>query len=350
MAKYTSIGGQALIEGIMMKSPEKTAMAVRKKDGTIDISYPKHKSLREKYKILAIPFIRGIVAYVESMLQGYKAMMDSMEISGFTDLDDEDTPEDKKISEKKQGIIMSIVTVIGTILGVALAVGLFMGIPWGVVKGIEHLKGDPLAKPVRALVENFIKLAVLLVYMWAVSFIKDMRRVFAYHGAEHKTIFCYEKGLPLTVENVRKQSRLHPRCGTSFLILMIFVGIVFSTLLQFIPGIYDLGWAWVVAKILMLPLICGAGFELLKICGRYDNLFTRIISAPGKWMQKITTKEPEDGMIEIAIAALRACEPETPDVDRAVDKEQAAAVETTEQNAEETTQPITEEANEQNDI
>ena len=334
MAKYTSIGGQALIEGIMMKSPEKVAMAVRKKDGTIDISYPKHSSLKEKYKILGLPFLRGIVSYIESMIQGYKAMMDSMEISGFADLDEEDTPEDKKMSEKKQSVIMGIITVIGTVLGVALAVGLFMGIPWLAVKGIEHLKSEALARPVRALIENLIKIAVLVIYMWAVSFIKDMRRVFAYHGAEHKTIFCYEKGLPLTVENVRKQSRLHPRCGTSFLILMVLVGIVFSTLLQFIfPSLYDLGWAWVVAKILMLPLICGAGYELLRVCGRYDNLFTRIISAPGKWLQKITTKEPEDGMIEIAIAALRACEPENPDVDRSVDQQ-------------EKTEEITEEINE----
>ncbi|MBO5019671.1 MAG: DUF1385 domain-containing protein, partial [Clostridia bacterium] len=139
MAKYTAIGGQALIEGILMKSPEKTAMAVRKKDGTIDISYPKYKSLREKYAFFRIPFIRGIVSYIESMIQGYKAMMDSMEISGFADLEDENTPQDKKMSKKKQNVIMAIITVFGTALGVVLAVALFMGIPWAAVKGIEYL-------------------------------------------------------------------------------------------------------------------------------------------------------------------------------------------------------------------
>ena len=343
MAKYTAIGGQALIEGIMMKSPEKTAMAVRKKDGSIDISYPKYKSLREKSAFLRLPFIRGIVSYIESMLQGYKAMMDSMEISGFADIEDEDTPADKKMSEKKQNALMAVISVVGTVLGVALAVALFMGIPWAAVKGIEYLAETDLARPARSLIENLIKLAVLVLYMWAVSFMKDMKRVFSYHGAEHKTIFCYEKGLPLTVENVRKQSRFHPRCGTSFLIIMVLIGVIFSTLLQFIfPELYDLGWAWVVAKILMLPLICSVGFEVLRICGRYDNLFTRIISAPGRWMQRITTKEPDDGMIEIAIAALRACEPETPDVDRAVDE--------VAEEKEDTTEELFEEENEQNGI
>ncbi|MBP3705760.1 MAG: DUF1385 domain-containing protein, partial [Clostridia bacterium] len=294
MAKYTAIGGQALIEGILMKSPEKTAMAVRKKDGTIDISYPKYKSLREKYAFFRIPFIRGIVSYIESMIQGYKAMMDSMEISGFADLEDENTPQDKKMSKKKQNVIMAIITVFGTALGVVLAVALFMGIPWAAVKGIEYLADTTLPRATRALIENLIKLAVLVVYMWGVSFMKEMKRVFSYHGAEHKTIFCYEKGLELTVENVRKQSRFHPRCGTSFLIIMVLIGIVFSTLLQFaFPQLYNLGAAWVAAKILMLPLICAVGFEVLRICGRYDNLFTRIISAPGRWMQRITTKEPD---------------------------------------------------------
>ena len=149
---------------------------------------------------------------------------------------------------------------------------------------------------------------------------KDIKRVFMYHGAEHKTIFCYEKGLPLTVENVKMQKRFHPRCGTSFLILMILVSVIFSTLVQIIfPSVYNIEWLWVVIKILLLPLICGVGFEVLRFCGKYDNIITKIISAPGMWLQRLTTKEPEDSMIEIAIASLRACEPETPDVDRSID-------------------------------
>ena len=316
MAKYTAIGGQALIEGIMMKSPEKTALAVRKPDGDIDISYFEEKSLRDKYKILKLPVIRGIVAYIESMIQGYKAMMISAEKSGFTDLE-----EDKeKKNEKKQSLIVSIVMAVGSVLGVALAVVLFMLIPRLIVGGIEVLFDTTLTKIARSGIEQFIKLAVFVAYVWLITFMKDIKRVFMYHGAEHKTIFCYEKGLPLTVENVRMQKRFHPRCGTSFLILMILVSVIFSTLVQIIfPSVYNTEWLWVVIKILLLPLICGVGFEVLRFCGKYDNIITKIISAPGMWLQRLTTKEPEDSMIEIAIASLRACEPETPDVDRSID-------------------------------
>lgn len=323
MAKYTAIGGQALIEGIMMKSPEKTAMAVRKPDKTIDISYLEYKSLRERYKIFKLPILRGVVSFVESMLQGYKAMMKSADISGFADLEEGDgdtvkTPED----EKKNSALINTVMVIGTVLGVALALVLFMYIPRLAVGGLQWLFKTEFSSIMRSGIEQLIKLAVFVAYVWGVSFMKDIHRVFSYHGAEHKTIFCYEKGLALTVENVREQSRFHPRCGTSFMILMILVSVIVSTVVQMIfPGVYNIMWLWVVAKILMIPLICGIGFEVLRACGKYDNMFTRIVSAPGLWMQRITTKEPQDDMIEIAIAALRACEPENPDVDRAVDKE-----------------------------
>lgn len=325
MGKYTSIGGQALIEGIMMKSPEKTALAVRKPDGDIDISYLNEKSLREKYKILRLPIIRGIVAYIESMVQGYKAMMLSAEKSGFTDLE-EDKEKTEKKSEKKTSAIVNIVMVIGSVLGVMLSVVLFMLVPRLIVGGIEGLFDTKLSSVTRSGIEQFIKMAVFVFYVWCVTFMKDIKRVFMYHGAEHKTIFCYEKGLPLTVENVRKQKRFHPRCGTSFLILMILISIIFSTIVQMIfPEVYSIMWLWVIIKILLVPLICGAGFEVLRLCGKYDNIVTKIISAPGMWLQRLTTKEPEDDMIEIAIASLKACEPETPDVDRSVDKGQDEA-------------------------
>ncbi len=320
MAKYTAIGGQALIEGIMMKSPEKTAMAVRKPDKTIDISYIEEKTLRQKYKILRLPLIRGIAAYIESMKIGYKAMMKSAEISGFSDVEEEET--NKKMTEKQKNAFMGVIMAVGTVLGVILAVALFMYIPRLAVGGLQKLAGRDFSKIARSGAEQLIKLVVFVIYMWAVSFMKDIKRVFMYHGAEHKTIFCYEKGLPLNVENVKRQKRFHPRCGTSFLILMILVSVLFSTLVQMIfPGVYDIGWLWVIVKILLVPIICGAGFEVLRICGKYDNIFTKIVSAPGLWMQRITTKEPEEDMIEIAITALRACEPETPDVDRSIDLE-----------------------------
>ncbi len=334
MAKYTSIGGQALIEGIMMKSPEKTAMGVRIPDGTIDITYFDQKSLRTKYKILALPIIRGVVGFVESMIQGYKAMMISAEKSGFTDFEEEDKKTKKaeavetveteetteKTDKKDNNLLISIVMVIGTVLGVALSVVLFMLLPRLFVSGLQTLFNTQFTKFVRSGIEQLLKLAVFVAYVWAVSFMKDIKRVFMYHGAEHKTIFCYEKGLELTVENVRKQRRFHPRCGTSFMILMILISIIFSTIVQMIfPNVYNVYWLWVAVKILLVPVICGVGFEVLKVCGKYDNVVTRIISAPGLWLQRITTKEPEDGMIEVAIAALRACEPETPDVDRGID-------------------------------
>ena len=358
-AKYTSIGGQALIEGIMMKSPEKTAMGVRVPDGSIDITYMDQKSLRTKYKILGLPIIRGVVGFVESMVQGYKAMMISADKSGFTDLEEEDdkkkkakteavteegdgetenevaeeTEPQKKDEKKENALLISVIMVIGTVFGVGLAVVLFMLLPRLFVSGLQALFSTTFSKFVRSGIEQLLKLAIFVGYVWLVSFMKDIRRVFMYHGAEHKTIFCYENGLELTVENVRKQKRFHPRCGTSFMILMILISVIFSTLVQMIfPGVYDVYWLWVVVKILLVPIICGVGFEVLKICGKYDNIVTKIISAPGLWLQRITTKEPEDGMIEVAIAALKACEPENPDVDRSVDQKAQEAAETEEIN------------------
>lgn len=307
MAKYTSIGGQALIEGIMMKNPEKkTALAVRKPDKTIDISFVDNKSIKDKIAIFRLPVLRGVVTYIETMIQGYKVMMKSADISGFTDIEEE---SDKPKDPKKESAMTAAIMTIGSVLGIVLAVVLFLAIPRYIVSGLEWLAGNAFPKVVRAGAEQLIKLVILVVYMWAISFMKDIRRVFGYHGAEHKTIFCYEAGLELTVENVKKQKRFHPRCGTSFLILMILVSMVVSTVVQMLfPGVYDVAWLWVIVKLLMLPIICGLGYELLKACGRYDNVLTRVISAPGMWLQRITTKEPEDDMIEIAIAALKACD------------------------------------------
>ncbi len=321
MAKYTAIGGQALIEGIMMKSPEKTALAVRCPDNGIDITYMNGKSIRERVPILRLPILRGVAGFVESMIQGYKAMMISADKSGMTDLEDE-KEKDKEKEKKSSNALMSVIMVIASVLGVALAVILFMLLPRLAVSGLKALFKTDFSPVARSSIEQLIKLTIFVIYVWAVSFMKDIKRVFMYHGAEHKTIFCYEKGLPLTVENVRIQRRFHPRCGTSFMILMILISIIFSTVIQLIfPGVYNLAWVWVAVKILLIPIVCGAGFEVLRACGKYDNLFTRIISAPGLWLQRITTKEPDDGMIEVAIAALKACEPAVPDVERPKEEE-----------------------------
>ncbi len=362
MAKYTSIGGQALIEGILMRSPEKSAMAVRKADGSIETVMLSQKSLRDKYAVLRLPIIRGVVAFIESLIGGYKAMMQSADISGFTDIEEdsekekpaEETAETETIKEqqeikaeetekeetekeekeeKSNSAFMAFIMVLATVLGFGLAIVLFLLVPRLVVSLIEYLAKTKLSSVAHSAIEQAIKLAVLVIYMWAVSFMKDIKRVFMYHGAEHKTIFCYEAGLPLTVENVKKQRRFHPRCGTSFMILMILVSFIVSTVVQILfKGIYENAAVWVCVKLLMIPLICGLGFELLRVCGKYDNLFTKIVAAPGLWLQRITTKEPDSGMMEIAITALKACEPEIPDVDRSAVPEQTEESETNEQN------------------
>ncbi len=310
MNKKISVGGQALIEGIMMKGPDRTAMAVRLPNGEIDITELNHRSIKEKIKPLKLPFLRGIVNFIEAMVQGYKALMLSADKSGFTEVEEENEQGETE-KKKLSGAVMSVVMVLAAVLGVGLAVVLFMLLPRLAVDGITEIAGKAPSAWVRSLTEQVIKMSVFVFYVWAVSHMKDIKRVFMYHGAEHKTIFCFEHNLPLTVENVRKQKRFHPRCGTSFMILMILVGFLFSTIVQLIfKDVYTNRYVWVLVKILMVPFICGVGYELLKICGRHDNLLTRIIAAPGLWLQRITTKEPEDCMIEIAIAAVVEVLPE----------------------------------------
>ena len=337
MSKKTSIGGQALIEGIMMKGPYKTSMAVRKKDGDIDIVEVKEKHLKDKYKIFGWPLIRGMVNLVESMVIGYKTMMQSAEISGFADLEEEtevttetaEGVENTEVSEisaeelveepkegakeepKKESVLVGAVMVVGSVLGVLLAVALFMWLPSLAFKGIQYLSPVDL-KMFKGLIEGVLKMEIFIGYIAVVSLEKDIKRVFRYHGAEHKTIFCYESGEELTVENVRKHTRFHPRCGTSFMFLMLAVGILISSVLVVIlpDFIITRNYIWVPIKILLLPITCGIGYELIKFCGKHDNVLTRIIAAPGLWIQRLTTKEPEDGMIEIAIAAIQEVIPE----------------------------------------
>ena len=339
MAKKTSIGGQALIEGIMMKGPHKTMMAVRKKDGTIDLSEVEEKHLKDKCRIFGWPLIRGMVNLIESMIIGYKTLMASADISGFTDLDEEtpaekeekaesaenvevpeqetETAEEKtevkedEPKEKKESVLVGAVMVLGAVLGVLLAVGLFMYLPSLAFKGIDYLVPYDL-KMYKGLIEGVIKMAIFVGYIALTSLEKDIKRVFMYHGAEHKTIFCYESGKELTVENVREFKRFHPRCGTSFMFLMLAIGILVSSVLVMVlpEFIISKNYIWVPIKILTLPVVCGLGYELIKICGRHDNFLTRIIAAPGLWIQRLTTKEPDDSMIEIAIAAVNEVIPE----------------------------------------
>lgn len=325
MSKKTSIGGQALIEGIMMKGPYKTSMAARKKDGSIELVDVQEKHLKDKYKIFGLPLIRGMVNLIEAMVTGYKTMMQSADISGFADVEEEEPKQSEQVAdaeaetetvnenvpqepveEKKESLLTGAVMTVGAVLGVALAIVLFMWLPSLIFKGVAYISPVDLTY-FKGLIEGVVKIAIFVGYIAIVAFEKDIKRVFQYHGAEHKTIFCYESGEELTVENVRKQTRFHPRCGTSFMFLMLAVGILISSILVVVlpEFIISRNYIWVPIKILLLPITCGIGYELIKFCGRHDNILTRIIAAPGLWVQRLTTKEPDDSMIEIAIAAVK---------------------------------------------
>jgi len=304
--KCVSIGGQALIEGIMMKGPKKTVMAVRGKDKEIIVEEINQQSLTKKYKLLNLPIIRGVINFIEAMIFGYKALMRSAELSGFTDLEEENS----KMSEKQQSTLMNFLMVVASVLGVGLALILFMFLPALLFNLLNGAFSGAISS-FRALFEGILKIIIFLVYIILVSKTPDIKRVFMYHGAEHKTIFCYEKGLELTVENIKPQGRFHPRCGTSFMVVMLIVGILITFLVQTLfPFVTKIIWLWVAIKILILPIICGVGYEIIKFCGRHDGLLVKILSAPGLWMQRITTVEPTDDMIEIAIAAVKPVLPE----------------------------------------
>lgn len=374
--KKTSIGGQALIEGIMMRGPKVTAMAVRNPEGELVLE-KWETSAPKRAKLFKLPFIRGIFNFIDSMTMGYKSLMRSAEIAGLEDEEpkkskkkaeaevktveqplaesesaeaviegdteitndmpveqpaenetiqaktEEKEDEEEKKSKKKEksdSALMTGIMLVATILGVGLAILLFIMLPTFLYnllsKPLPFLapENELLHSLVKSVFEGVLRIIVLVVYMLAVRLMKDIRRTFMYHGAEHKTIFCYENGLELTLENVREQRRFHPRCGTSFLILMLLVGIIISFFIDplciAIFGQIPHTAIRTLIKIVLLPLTMGVGYELIKLAGRHNNLFTRIISAPGMWLQRITVLEPDDDMIECAIKAFKEVIPE----------------------------------------
>ena len=392
--KKTSIGGQALIEGIMMRGPHKTVMSVRKNDGQIVSENLNTTSLKDKCRFFGLPIIRGSVSMIESLAFGYKALMRSADLSGMleeeeaekkakadkkaakkakaeetseseteavaegetdtdetietdaettademvaettdavaefvaetsveadateTDAETDATAEKKTEKKAENGILMAIIGAISMVFGIALALALFFFLPSLIFKYVNHLAGGQITA-YQAAFEGVLKILIFVIYLILVSQMKDIKRVFMYHGAEHKTIFCYEHGNELTVENVRKEKRFHPRCGTSFLILMLIVSIIFYMIIaRIFPDLASNIALWTLIRIACLPLLVGIGFELIKFCGRHDNFVTRIISAPGVWLQRITTKEPDDSMIEVAIEAMTAVIPENSEDDR----------------------------------
>lgn len=302
--KITTIGGQALMEGIMMVGPTRTAAAFCDENGTITTEDIEEQRLTKKYPLLGKPFIRGIFSLIDSFRLGYKAL--SLSADKLTDGEEEEelAGVDKWLTEHLGDKLTGVIMTVGSILGVGLAILLFFFLP----TVLFNLLQDAVASDIsgwRSLFEGVLRIAIFLGYVLLVSLVPDIKRTFQYHGAEHKTIFCYENDLPLTVENVRLQGRFHPRCGTSFLILMLLLGVIVGF---FIP--FSNPFLRTFAKLLCIPVIMNIGYELQKACARHDNLLSRIITAPGLWVQRITVKEPDDKMIEAAIAAMEAVIPE----------------------------------------
>ena len=304
----TMCGGQALIEGIMMRGPKRQAVVVRKPDGELEIQEKELKFIKDKYPVLGWPLVRGMVNFADSMYNGVTALMYSAE---FFPEDGEEDGEPSKFeawlnnrlgSEK----FTALITALAVVLGLAMSIGLFFLLPTLLGTAVTVLTDSML---VRNLTESLLKILIFVTYLALCSRMGEMRRVFSYHGAEHKAIFCYEAGLPLTVENVRKQPRHHPRCGTSFLFMVIAISIVVSTVVFAIWPVHN-AFLRFLAHLAMLPLIVGVSYEINRWAGRHDGPVTRFFVAPGLWLQNFTTFEPDDSMIEVGIRALELVLPE----------------------------------------
>ncbi len=309
--KITSIGGSALIEGIMMRGPKRTTIAVRTGEEEIYTQDISVNTLAQKSKFFRLPLIRGVAGIVDSMRLSYKSLAIAADKALEAGEIEEEEPSkfEKWLTDKLGDNLMKVIMIFATILGVLLAVGLFFFLPsflydllaWG----FPSIEKNVVFK---SIFEGVLKIVLFLSYVVLCSRMQEMKRVFMYHGAEHKTIFCYEAGEELTVENVKKQSRFHPRCGTSFLVITLLIGILLGLFIPAEP--FGIAFLRPVFKLLLLPLMVGVGYEAIKFCGKFDNKFTRIIATPGLWAQRITTKEPDDKMIEVAITAMTAVIPD----------------------------------------
>lgn len=295
--KTSGIGGQAVMEGVMMKNQDDYAIAVRKPNREIEIKRDKFVSITQKYKVLKLPILRGMVTFVESMVLG----MNSLTYSSSFFEEDEGVKESKTeawlnkvFGDKAESIIMGITV----ILAIVMAVGLFIFVPFFISAWLEKFVASPM---VLALYEGIFRLILFIGYVLAISMMNDIKRVFMYHGAEHKTINCIENGYPLTVENVRKQSKEHKRCGTSFLVYVMFISIILFTCIQ-----VETMWLKVILRFILVPVIAGISYEFIRFAGRSESKVMGILSRPGMWVQGLTTREPDDEMIEVAIASVEA--------------------------------------------
>jgi len=297
------VGGQAVLEGVMMKSGDDMSLAVRGEDGKIITTEQKFTSLRKKYKFFRIPLIRGCVNFVEMLMLSMNTLTKSMEMLGIDD-EEPETKFDKWLADKMGDNMMKIISGIGMVLGVVLGVGLFLLLPTMITKGLDALTGGSIGM-LRSLIEGLVRMGIFVAYIALVSLMPDIRRTYEYHGAEHKSVACFEAGLPLTPANAKKCTRFHPRCGTSFIFVMLLLSIIVNSFLT-----WDNIWLRFASKLLTIPLIVGLGFEYIMYAGKHCNLFTRIFSAPGLWMQRITTREPDEAQLSVAITAILGAIPE----------------------------------------
>ncbi|MBR7117126.1 MAG: DUF1385 domain-containing protein [Clostridia bacterium] len=305
--RLNRVGGQAVLEGVMMKAGTHTVTTCRRENGTLVVNDDSFVSVRKKFKILDIPILRGVVNFVEMMALSVKTLNASAEAMGI----EEEEGKFEKWMKKHLGIgVTDVIMFIGVVLGVALALFLFMFLPTWAAEGVNYLHMTlanatlPINEYLIATIEGVLKICIFLSYLALVSLIPDIKRTFMYHGAEHKSIACFEAGEELTPENAMKHRRFHPRCGTSFMFLMIALGIVAGMFVRnLIPGLSPFAYTGI--RLLILPLVMGIGFELLMIMGKHDNIVTRIIAAPGMWVQRLTTKEPTPEMLEVAIVSIK---------------------------------------------
>ncbi len=295
-SRYSGIGGQAVLEGVMMKNKEKYAVTVRKPDGEIEVEVETYQGLAHGSKFKELPFIRGIFNFLDSLILGTRAL--NYSASFYEEEEGKETKFDKAMDKMSGGNGEKLLSGIVTVISIMLAVGIFIVLPYFISSLFESFIRN---RSLMAIIEGVIRIALFLLYVWGISAMKDIRRLYQYHGAEHKCINCIEKGRPLTVHNVMRSSRLHKRCGTSFIFFVMLVSIVLFFFIQ-VDNVAEK----VILRILLMPVVAGISYEIIRLAGRTDNVFIKILSAPGMWIQRMTTREPDESMAEVAIASVEA--------------------------------------------
>ena len=295
-SRYSGIGGQAVLEGVMMKNKETYAVAVRKPDGEIEVEVETYQGLAHGSKFKELPFIRGIINFLDSLILGTRAL--NYSASFYEEEEGKETKFDKAMDKMSGGNGEKLLSGIVTVISIMLAVGIFIVLPYFISSLFESFIRN---RSLMAIIEGVIRIALFLLYVWGISAMKDIRRLYQYHGAEHKCINCIEKGRPLTVHNVMRSSRLHKRCGTSFIFFVMLVSIVLFFFIQ-VDNVAEK----VILRILLMPVVAGISYEIIRLAGRTDNVFIKILSAPGMWIQRMTTREPDESMAEVAIASVEA--------------------------------------------